>query len=286
MNEREPVPASDDALADQLIRISDPDLPIYRIYSLWFLEEALRLRQLALTLPASWEDPFEIVGDAIAVNTHRGDRIEQVIINQSLPPAFAQCWSRTGESDSLLRAYSRVVKDPHFGRNTCPRDEGVRVRSTPRKLLQALLAGTPPGLKGHWFVGAVQYLPREALLQEIANAIGRHGFQVFEVPSNRAKLLLLKRDAFSHEAEIRIIFVRQNREPREAVIRVPIEPSAVFDEMSFDPRLQTFERRERETVARSLGYQGQIAESGLYQRTLLEVGVVNPVDAAKRPPTA
>ena len=47
MSEPEPVPASDDELSDRLIGISDPDLPIYRIYSLWFLEEALRLRQLA-----------------------------------------------------------------------------------------------------------------------------------------------------------------------------------------------------------------------------------------------
>jgi hypothetical protein len=240
---------------DGLIRLPDVEAPIYRIFPLWFLEEDLRLRQLALLAPSKWEDPFEVVGDAIAVDIRRGNRIEQVIINQSLPPAFAQCWSRTVESDSLLRAYSRVVKDPHFGRNTCPRHEGVRVRSSPRKLLQAIRSGNPPSLNGQWSIGAVMYLSRDALLQEIANAIGRHGLQVFEVHSNRAKLLLLKREAFSHEPEVRVIYVQQNQEPREAIIRVPIEPSAVFDEISFDPRLETFERREREAMIRSLGLQ-------------------------------
>ena len=286
MNEEEAIRAPADALADRLIRVSDPDVAIYRIYSLWFLEEALRLRRLALTLPASWEDPLEVVGNAIAVKRHRGDRVEQVIINQSLPPAFAQCWSTTAESDSLLRAYSRVVKDPHFRRNTCPRDEGVRVRSTPRKLLQAVLAGTPAGLKGHWFLGAVQYLPREELLQEITNAIGHHGLQVFEIPSNRARLLLFKREAFSHESEVRIIFVQQNPEPRQTIIQVPIEPSAVFEDVSFDPRLETFERREREAVIRSLGYKGEISESGLYQKTLLQVGMVDRDEVGKGPTTA
>lgn len=262
-----------DGLAHQLIRISDPDVTIYRIFPVWFLEEALRLRQLTLSSPVRWEDPFEVVGDAIAVNRRRADRIEQVIINQTLPPAFAQCWSRTAESDSLLRAYSRVVKDPHFGRNLCPHDEGVRVRTTPRKLLQALCAGSAEGPIGHWFLGAVQYLPSEALLREIATAIDQHGLSVFELPSNRARLLLLKREAFSHEAEVRVIFVQQNPEPRPARIHIPIEPSAVFDEISFDPRLGTFERKERELVIRSLGYTGAISESGLYQRTLLEVWI-------------
>lgn len=158
---------------DGLIRVSDANAPIYRIFPLWFFEESLRLRQLALVAPSKWEDPFEVVSNAIAVDIRRGNRIEQVIINQSLPPAFAQCWSRTGESDSLLRAYSRVFKDPHFGRNICPRNEGVRVRSSPRKLLQAVRSGNPSGLKGQWFIGAVIYLSGDALLQEIANAIDR-----------------------------------------------------------------------------------------------------------------
>lgn len=255
----------------QFIRVADSDATIYRIFPLWFLEEALRLRQLVLVQPALWEDPFEVVGNAIAVDTRHGDRIEQIIINQSLPPAFVQCWSATAESDALLRAYSRVVKDPHFRRNTCPRDEGVQVRSSPRKLLHALVSGAPAHRRGHWFVGAVNYLPREKLLQEIANAIGQHGPRVFEIPVNRAKLLLLKRDAFSHEAELRVIFVQQNQEPKEPIFRVPADPSVVFDEISFDPRLETFERRERETIIKKLGFKGTFQESDLYQRTLLQV---------------
>ena len=263
-------------LPEQLIRIGDPDQPVYRIYPLWGLEEALRLRQLVLVAPRLWEDPFEVIGNGIAVDRPRGDRIEQVIINQSLPPAYAQCWSATPESDTLLRAYSRVIKDPHFGRNICPRDEGVRVRSTPRKLLEALLKGKRAEDGSCCFIGSVQYLARNALLQEVANAIGAVGLGVFEHPANRAKLLLLKREAFAHEAEVRLIQVRHGPDSPDALLRVQIDPNTVFDEISFEPRLAVFERKEREEAVSDLGYTGPFCESGLYDRVLLQVSLSRP----------
>jgi len=146
--------------------------------------------------------------------------------------------------------------------------------------------GTPSGLKGCWFVGSVLYLARDALLKQIANAIGQYGLSVFEEPANRANLLLLKREAFSHEAEVRVIFVQKNAEPHQEIVRIPIEPSAVFDEISFDPRLETFERREREAVIRSLGYDGSITESDLYQRTLLQVDLAQKEGLQSSAPAA
>ncbi|NMF87078.1 hypothetical protein [Aromatoleum petrolei] len=257
---------------DAIIRISNLDVPIYRIFPVWHLEEAVRLRRAVLVPPRRWDDPFEVVGNAISVDCQDGPEI----INQSLPQAYAQCWSLTEESDTLLRAYSRVVKDALFGRNTSPRDEGVRVRSTPRKLLGALKRGTPVGLTGEWFLGAVKYVGRTELLQELANAIGAHGKRVFYYPANHAKLLLLKRSAFSHEAEVRAIFVQHDTDQDHDLLSIPLDPNEVFDEITFDPRLQTSERKEREAVLRSLGYSGSFGESELYHRTLLQVVVSSP----------
>src|SRR5579871_7064477 len=97
-------------LADQLIRISDPDMAVYRIFPLWYLEEALRLQKIVLVDPRLWEDPLEAGGWLIVADVRTGGQYEQVNITQSLPPAYAQCWSATPESDTLMRAYSRVVK--------------------------------------------------------------------------------------------------------------------------------------------------------------------------------
>ena len=263
-------------LANGFIRIPDPDVPIYRIYPLWFLEEALRLRQLVLVPPRLWDDPYEILGQRIAVNEWKGDRWSQEFPTQSLPEAYAQCWSATEESDTLLRAYSRVVKHPHFNRNTCPGDEGVRVRTTPRRLLTALIAGTRNAPKGSCFLGSVMYLSEKAVQQDIANGIGKHGKHMFAVPANRAKLLLLKRTAFAHEAEVRLVYVRHEVEPTVPLLRIPINPNDLFDQIAFDPRLVEFERKEREAVMRDLGFAGEIERSQLYLGALLAVVLGGP----------
>jgi hypothetical protein len=244
---------SDEIPGLSIIGLPNPDAPIYRIFPLWFLHEALGSKHLAMVSPSLWEDPYEVIGRAIAVNTPQGG---QTIINQSLPPVFAQSWSAIAESDTLLRAYSRVDKDPRFGRNTCPRHEGAIVKSTPRKLAQALGSGAPKSRAGHWFIGAVEYLPAEAIHGRIGQAIVQHGNTAFEDPRNRARLLLMKRSAFSHEAEVRIIFVQSDVEPADDVLRVPVDPDGVFEEITFDRRLLRFERLQREAEVRSLGVLG------------------------------
>ena len=261
--------------SENIIRIENLDDPIHRIFPLWFLEDTLRHRHLVLVAPRLWEDPLEIVGDVIGVQWREDGLLKHRFINEDLPPAYAQCWSASPESDTLLRAYSRVVKDPRFGRNLTPRDEGVRVRSTPRKLLEA--ASAVPSPRGYQaFIGAVKYLDKEHLLQELANAIERIGLKVFHHPPNRAKLLLLKRQQFAHEAEIRLIIVGKYPQSSDEIARVDIEPSAVFEEIAFDPRLNATERHDREAMVRALGYQGPFHTSDLYQRVLLQVGLEHP----------
>lgn len=124
-----------------LIGIDDPDEPIYRIFPLWFFEETLRERQMALVAPEQWEDPFEVLASRIHLIDER--RSEPPLpLELLLAPAYAQCWSRTEESDTLLRAYSRVTKDSHFHRNTQQHHEGVRVRTHRKEpwLCRALVA--------------------------------------------------------------------------------------------------------------------------------------------------
>jgi hypothetical protein len=56
---------------ENLIAINDLDSPIYRIFPLWFFEEALRLRQLVLVAPERWEDPWEILASSIMMVDQR-----------------------------------------------------------------------------------------------------------------------------------------------------------------------------------------------------------------------
>lgn len=238
------------------LRIDNPDDPVYRIFPLWFLEEALRLKQLILVQPTLWEDPYELLTERVAVVDKSITPWRKIFLEDHLRPAYAQAWSRTRESDTLLRAYSRVVKDSHFGRNTCPREEGVCVRSTARKLLNVLRTWCATDADRTCFIGSVQYLPREDLLQYVANLVGSRGPGFLSVDKPRAELRLLKRREYSHEAEVRLIYVEERDGAAENLVRVPFEPNDVFEDISFDPRLLTFETNERQAVIRSLGYRG------------------------------
>src|SRR5439155_3091929 len=97
-------------MSDSVKRIgipdSDLDRALYRIFRLWFFEDALRLKSLALFQSGAWEDPYEDPLAKIYLRAPRGYR------QFDLTPAYAQCWTFEGESDALLRAYSRVTKDP------------------------------------------------------------------------------------------------------------------------------------------------------------------------------
>jgi hypothetical protein len=260
------------------INIGDPDLPIYRIFSVWAFQEAVRLRQLVLVTPTRWEDPHEDLATGAMLNIPTEEGLPQTPLAKYLKPVYAQCWSMTEESDALLRTYSRVLRHPIFSRNTYPGEEGVRVRSTPRKLMSAIgsWASDHPGFS--CFVGAVQYAAEQKIGQKLANAIGDHRASLLSLGCgrSRAELLLMKRNAFSHENEVRLVCV-DNREAPESIemVRIQVDPSFVFDQVMFDPRLETFERRERESIIREAGYTGELAESRLYQRMNCEIDFQN-----------
>ncbi|EPF2507138.1 hypothetical protein ACSL9G_003033 [Vibrio fluvialis] len=253
------------------IRIENHDMPIYRIFSLEFFEDILRTKKLTFIQPKKWEDPYEIIGNCIKVTFETDDEQKSVIINQELPPIFAQCWSATEHSDTLFRAYSRVVKDKHSQKNTCPKEEGIRIKTTPRKLMQALLSKSPKNLPGDWFIGAVEYLPQDEVLNRIGNAIKGKGLAVYSDPKQRARLMLLKREAFYHENEQRVLFVPNDKDSVGEVLQIDIDPNEVFEEVFFDPRVDMFEREEREKNIKKLGFRGNIKRSDLYQGTLLHV---------------
>src|SRR5689334_2885972 len=79
--------------------------PVYRIFSLSRFKESLESKQLVLVPPRKWEDPFEWLPEGMIIDK-RTNPWKETSVADILKPAFAQCWSRTCESDTLLRAYS------------------------------------------------------------------------------------------------------------------------------------------------------------------------------------
>jgi hypothetical protein len=257
-------------MTSNLIRIAS-DTPIYRVFRLKYIGDVLQDKRLRLVPPASWEDPFESMLSYCAITYASGSPWWHECFDRILRPLFAQCWSVESESDAIWRVYSRFDKDQNSGRNKAAQEEGVRVRTTAVKLLQALWDNSPTDPTDACFLGGVRYMPEDQVKQFIADEIGKKQLQAFEGGRGHAESLLFKRVPFFHEREARLIYFenRPGSPPKEFFL--PIEPNALIEEIILDPRLTADESREREETLRRMGYCGPIQKSLLYQKRLWEV---------------
>ena len=168
-------------------------------------------------------------------------------------------------------ARPRVTKDPRFKRNIHPAEEGVKVKTTPRKLLNALCKALSEPERT--FVGLVRYMSEDEIAHTIAQRIRAEGQGAYATPSALADFYLMKRDAFSHENEVRLLLVRDRIEGEPAFVDMKIDPNELFEEAQFDPRLEAFEAMEREAVFRTRGYTGDCPRSPLYVSTLMPIAL-------------
>ena len=246
--------------AVKITRIENLDQPLYRIFPLWFFEEALRTKNLAFVPPRRWPDPYEDVCSNVIMSDQRHPGSPQKELQGYLSPALAQCWSFENNSDILLRAYSNVTLDPHSKRNTEPGREGVRVQTTPRRLIHAFNQAAPKLPNYRFYLGKVIYGQSNQITQHVTNTIHSSGAAKAGEGDSRADLLFLKRDYFRHEEEVRALAIGTPGLAASDILYVPFDPNYVIQEVEFDPRLITFESREREEQARKLGYTGQFSE--------------------------
>ncbi|MGO9744389.1 MAG: hypothetical protein ACLPN5_23280 [Roseiarcus sp.] len=222
-----------DTTTRNLIGLDDADLgrPIYRIYPLDRFKTLLTAKQDAVVNPTKWQDPFEdfflewtevvddVTGTTIPLRNLTGDW-------------YGQCWSFNSDTDAMWRIYS---PDPI-------KAVGVKVRTTIRKLFENLKMAGSPAAYLQFFVGRVEYLTEDQIKSMMGGltftdvAIGGQG-------DHFARLLCMKRTAFQHEAEVRLMFqdIDFPGQPKRGVGGVfsyPLDPAIVFEEAVLDPRLK------------------------------------------------
>jgi hypothetical protein len=256
-------------------RIDDLDRPLHRIFPIWHLEQACTLKRLTLVKPSLWIDPREDPCANFMLSPALGSpKTAQRQLADYLAACWAQCWSYEADSDVLLRAYSRVVLDPISKRNTTPAEEGVRVTTTARRLIAAMEEWAEQHADCHFYIAGVQYEAEQTFGGSLAARLTRpEGPRYFSTPDGRAESLCLKRTQFSHESEVRLLCVGPGKlGTGEPIRHFSIDPSTLFTDLAFDPRLISFERREREEKLRSVGYTGPIREDISY------IGVFNMVE--------
>ncbi len=228
----------------------EKDKPIFRVISIKRLYELITKRENVLVSPKKWDDPFE---NFIMNATGELDSGEMFSIGFR-DNFFGQCWTKTRESDAMWRIYSSDKK-------------GVRITTTPRKLLKSLYDSADEFKDISCFIGNVNYYTTPKLKVLLDNHAS--DWILDSTGSGQAQTLLFKRNAFKHENEIRIIFNGQGK-IRGDLYPIKIDPFDFIDDIVFDPQIQYSEFKKEKEKLKKLGFKKRIVKSILYQSPKLK----------------
>lgn len=218
--------------------------PVYRIMPIHRFLETLEKKQLVLVHPKKWDDPFENALLSAQIKTADG----QIGAFAAKDYIYGQCWTTQKETDAMWRIYS-------------PDKQGIKVKTTPKRLLDALVATNPDYWELRCFIGKVTYLYQTELLEKLQKVDWRN-----TDGSGTAETLLYKRKEFSHEHEVRLIYCAdQNNSKKSDVHPFEILPNEMFDEVVFDPRMNTELVQAYKLAISAKGFTNKISQSALYQ---------------------
>jgi hypothetical protein len=220
---------------------------IYRIVSVDRVFEQFESRRNVLVKPHKWEDPFENFILNCKVQLPDG-RYAAIGFRDEF---YGQCWTLQSASDAMWRIYS-------------PARNAVRLRSTVRKLAGSLWTRCGKWAPHEVFIGKVRYLPSRPL-EEFAKGILRSEGGDLSVRLF-AKTLLVKRPAFKHEREIRLIFrPHDGTDAGNDLFSYGVDLHELVDQIMIDPRMPENDGRAlKQELASRTGFKGKILRSLLY----------------------
>jgi hypothetical protein len=253
---RDTVPS--DTNKRNVIRLGNLDQPLYRVYALDRFEQLVATKYDALLNPTKWEDPFEnfFLEATEVMDPQSGDIIS---LKNLAADWYGQCWTTLPESDAMWRIYS---SDPNKA-GADPDKLGVKVKTRARKLFDNLRHTDSNSPYLQFFIGQVDYKTEAEIMTMMQGltlldvAIGGQGEKF-------ADLLCIKREAFQHEQEVRLLF--QDIDPKRGATKVfkyKLDPNAIFEEVVLDPRLKDYASVQSRLV--SAGCTLPISRSPLYQ---------------------
>lgn len=228
--------------------------------------EIMKSKKNVLVKTSLWEDPFE---NFILNSTGILPTGEEFTI-ASREQYFGQCWSWKKESDAMWRIYSQHIKDSKT-QKLITDNIGIKVKSTVRKIFEPLFLiqknhtnpynGQPYNLNS--FIGKVKYHSKKDLkkmLEENASDL-----ILDQLGIGQASTLLLKRLAFTHEKEVRIIYHNDKCAQNDKIYSYDIDPNICFEEIVVDPRIPKDIYIEIKNKIEASGFENKIIQSGLYK---------------------
>lgn len=236
-------------IAVNCLNIPDPDAPVYRVFPpLGFLDVLVK-KKLTLVQPRAWDDPYENI---LFKRTFRLPDGTPVSVESLRNALWGQCWSLTVENDAMWRIYS-------------PQKDGVKVRSTPRKLLQAIWKDSFDVGRIKYFIGKVDYLSEQEIVQWFADPNNVNLLMFDNTGRGPVLALLLKRIEFYHEDEVRLV-CHDRQLATQSVAQFDIDPNQLFDEVVLDSRMPPYLADTFTSTLQTLGFKNPILRSTLYNQ--------------------
>ena len=225
------------------MRPEDLDRPVYRIMPVERILEIIATHNLVLVNPRLWDDPFENALLHATFHLPNGKGKGKFAARNAM---YGQCWTWKAESDAMWRIYS-------------PGKDGIRMMSTPRKLLSALYMFPIEFPEFSSFIGEVKYIATNKL-QETLGAV----WLAATNGAGFAQSMLHKRMEFAHEEEVRLIYSGAGGDEPRDFLSISISPNEAISELTMDPRMNIVLVDAYENALRKRGFVGEINQSNLY----------------------
>jgi hypothetical protein len=235
----------------EYINISGDDIskPIYRIISFEKLVGIFQSKQMTFVKPDKWDDPFEnvIAKTIIKLETGNEPSFRDLGIRKN---SHGTCWTRKATSDSIWRIYSHDKR-------------AVRIESTPEIISRNISQWLKNYPKSKLYIGTVDYIPNKQIKQKAIDYARR--VRSRELFKAAAESLLYKREAFSHEEEVRVILIDQYDMSKDGVLNVNLDPHDIIQSVEIDPRasaeiVDVYTNYLRNVIK----FKGNISKSKLY----------------------
>lgn len=212
------------------LAVRELDILVHRTFSFDRFVDLIRSRENGLVSPGLWDDPFEnfLLAHTL-VRTLDG---ELGTLEPLAADWYGQCWTATADSDAMWRIYSAT-------------HAGIKATARLGDLLDGLAA-------------SVSLAAHMSSLTFTDLALGGTNDRF-------AELLCVKREAFAHESEIRLLYCDVDRKRADGkVYRYGFDPNSVLKSVEVDPRMS---QQDADAVISQLRLEGltvPAARSTLY----------------------
>lgn len=227
------------------LKENDLDKPIYRIMKEEHVIKLFTDRRNVLSQVHNWKDKFENFQMALG-GILDGERFAYGLKNDFV----GQCWTKHALSEAMWGIYANDASKRF-----------LRIKSTPRKLLTALAKAHPALPRDTCFLGKVQYNTEKELKASLGD-----GGQLHVSAVSLAHTLLLKRRAFKHENEVRLLYFGNGADCDDrGLYRYEVNPHDMVTQIMADPnRDRSNWTKDKARLKKVTGFAGEIKRSRMY----------------------